>query len=86
MVITAKIKGFSNYYKTKQGWLIRLGYLTSHKHYKEARFISFNKRNQAVLYRDGKKEYWSKRQLNYALEKIEPFEIQDYCKVKETPF
>ena len=86
MWVTAKIKGFSNYYKTSEGWLIRLEYVTSHQHYKSTRFITFNKRNQARLYRNNKLETWSKRQLNGNLESIEPFELPSYSIIIQTPF
>lgn len=86
MTFKWKIKGFENYLVSNEGYIIRRSYETSHLHFKNARFISHNSRNQFRLWRNGRQEIWSKRQLRNVLEPIKPIEIADTCKLKDIPF
>ena len=61
------LKGFNDYYVNSNGKLFRKKIVTKHHHYKIEREIITNSRNQFVLYRNGVKEYWSKKQLRNIL-------------------
>lgn len=84
MVFKWKIKGFDNYIVSKEGYVLRTNYKTNHLHYKESRFINFNKRNQLRLYRNNKLEYWSKKQIT--LEPIKEINIKTYSNLNLIPF
>ncbi len=86
MTFKWKVNGFDNYLVSKEGYIVRVQYKTSHLHYKHARFISHNSRNQFRLWRNGKQEIWSKRQLRHQLIPIKPIEMADSCKLMEMPF
>ena len=81
------IRGFSNYLFAKGGYVIRKQYKTPHKHYKEARLVSFDKNDRIYLWNDkGKKERLSKRVLKGLLIPINPIEINLSSKINLTPF
>ena len=65
MMFKYYIKGFSNYVFAKGGYIIRLDYVTKHKHYKSKRFVSYSKSDgRCTLYSDkNKKERLSKRAI-----------------------
>lgn len=86
MVFKWEIKGFDLYLISEEGHILRKEYVTKHKHYKSPRFISSNSRNQFRLWRNGKQEVWSKRQLRTVLTPIKPIQIANSCKLKELPF
>jgi len=86
MTFCWKINGFDNYIVSKEGYILRSAYVTSALHYKSARFVCPNKRNQFRLWRNGKEEIWSKRQLRNILIRIEPLEVATSFKLKELPF
>mgnify|MGYP003654003323 CR=1 FL=1 len=56
------IRGFSNYLFKKGGYVVRLNYVTNHKHYKGVRLVSYSKSDKRLtLYDDkGKKQRLSK--------------------------
>ncbi len=58
-----ELRGFNDYYVNSKGQLFRKKIGTKHHHYKSEREIMPNSRNQFALYRNSKKEYWSKKQL-----------------------
>jgi len=86
MTVKWKLRGFSNYFVTGKGWVIREEYTTNHKHYKFARLINKNSRNQFTLYRDGVKEIWSTKQLINILIAIDPILIPDHSIIEKSPF
>lgn len=86
MTFKWKIKGFDNYLVSIEGYIFRKSYITKHLHYKNARFISPNGRNQFRLWRNGNQEIWSKRQLRNQLISIDPVHITTARKVKGLPF
>ena len=81
-----KLRGFSNYFVTDKGWVIREEYTTNHRHYKSSRFINKNSRNQFTLYRDGVKEMWSTKQLRNILIAIDPILIDNFSEITNMPF
>lgn len=86
MIVSYKLRGFSNYLVTDCLNIIRVTHYTKHHHYKEPRFISPNKRNQYVLISDkGGKEYWTIKQLKNIFIKHE-LKFNTSCKIKLTPF
>ncbi len=85
MTFIWKIKGFDNYLVSKEGYIFRKSYVTNHLHYKGSRFINPNSRNQFRLWRNGKQEIWSKRQLRNQLIPVNRIEIPTSCKLNKRP-
>lgn len=85
MVFKWKIEGFENYIVSEHGHVLRIEYCTRHMHYKSPRFITFNKRNQIRLYKNGSLEYWSKKQLRNKLYKIDSIKVEMKAQIT-TPF
>jgi hypothetical protein len=83
MTIKWKLRGFDNYFITTEGYVIRGDYVTKHLHFKSIRFISFNSRNQVILYRNGAKEYWSKRQLHRIAYKVKLIKTPDVSSIED---
>lgn len=86
MTFKWKIKGFDNYIVSCEGFIVRKAYATEHMHYKTARFVRHNSRNQFRLWREGKEEIWSKKQLRNVLVEMKPLELPDSCPLKDSPF
>ena len=84
------IKGFSNYLFAKGGYVIRLDYVTSHKHYKGARLVSYSRSdNRLSLYDDnGKKQRLSKRAIKKRGFTVidNPLNITLSCELSSCPF
>jgi len=62
MLFKYSIPNFSNYLFAKNGFVIRLNYITKHQHYKGVRLVSYSRSdNRLTLYDDkGKKQRLSK--------------------------
>jgi len=86
ITIKWKLKGFSNYFVTNKGWVIRNNYTTNHQHFKNYRFINKNSRNQFTLYRYGAKETWSIKQMRNILVSVTPISMPDRSIIKILPF
>lgn len=84
MLFKWKIRGFDNYIVSKEGYVLRTEYTTNHLHYKNAKFINFNERNQIRLYRNRNMEYWSKKQIT--LDPIKVIVITTTSKLHKKPF
>lgn len=58
-----QIPTFTDYFINKEWNVIRIQKVTKHHHYKSEIVIKCNSRNQYVLFRNGAKNYISKRQI-----------------------
>ena len=90
MLFKYSIKGFSNYLFAKNGFVIRLNYVTNHHHYKGTRLVSYSKSdNRLTLYDDkGKKQRLSKRAIKkrgFVLIN-DPLDIPLSCDLFNCPF
>ena len=84
------IRNFSNYLFAKDGFVIRLNYVTNHHHYKGARLVSYSKSDQRVtLYDDkGKKQRLSKTAIKKRgfIKLDNPLFIPLVCELDSKPF